>query len=249
MGFSSSKSSGTSRSGTQFDVDAFNEFLKAIHSTLGGPFTIGDLFQLSPRSQGLFTGEPMGPGRPGGGFNLGFGTPPSFLPPPPTAPSLPAPPPAGGTDTGTTPDLPVRGTQTGGGGITPPTTPPPPAWAGPPLPPAPGTGQAGADRPTTTTPPTTPAPTTTAKQFTMSDILPAWNDDPEKRMDVPRLFRQADLDPNGFTFEEFQDAVRRAKNFGFTGRSTGNFGKALSLLQNITTNIGTFGGGKGTGIF
>jgi hypothetical protein len=200
FGFGTSESSGTGRSGTGFDVDRYNQFLKAIHETLGGPFTVGDLFQLAPRSQDLFTGEPTGPARPGGGFNLGFGTPPSY----------------------------------GGAGA--PT--PGPTAAGPnaPAPPAPGGGG------------TTPAPAP-GNMFTQADIMGAWNDDPEKRMDVPRFFRQSGLDPDGFTLDEFEEAVGRVKKFGFTGRSAGNFGKALSLLQNRGANAGAFGGGKGSGVF
>lgn len=196
MGFgtNSSSGSGTGRSGTGFDVNAFNQFLKAIHGTLGGPFSVGDLFTLAPRSQSLFTGQPTGQERPGGGFNLGFGTPPSY-----------AQPPAGAGDPATPP----------GGGTTPP---------------APGGG-------------------TPAKTFTMSDIAPAWNQDPEKRMDIPRFFRQSRLDPNGFSYEDFQQAVRNVGKYGFSGRSAGNFGNALSLLQNLQTNAGDFGAGKGTGVF
>lgn len=196
FGFGTNESSGTNRTGTGFDTARFQEFLKAIHGTLGGPFTVGDLFEMAPRSQSLFGGSPTGPIRPGGGFNLGFGTPPSYEPPAAGGPAAPptdgtAPPPTGGT------------------------------------PPAPDPG----------------------KLFKQSDVEAAWNDDPEKRMDLPRLLRQSGVDPNGFTLEEFQDAVGKANKYGFSGRSTGNFGKALALLQNIGSTEGTFGGGKGTGVF
>jgi len=89
----------------------------------------------------------------------------------------------------------------------------------------------------------------TPKLFTQADILPAWDNDPEKRMDIPRFFRQSGLDPNGFTLQDFQDAVGKAKSYGFSGRSLGNFGAAASLLQDIGTTGGQFGGGKGSGIF
>lgn len=211
FGFGGTDSSGTGRSGTGFDVSRFNEFLNAIHGTLGGPFTIGDLFQLAPRSQALFSGEPTDAARPGGGFNLGFGRPPSFGGGPT---GLDAGAPSGPGPTDVNPNPPAGGTT------------PPPATGG--------------------TPPPSGAP---ARLFTEADVLPAWNDDPEKRMDLPRLLRQANLDPGGFSLEDFQNAVARAGKYGFSGRSQGNFGKALGLLQNLGTTTGAFGGGKGTGVF
>lgn len=188
--FGTSESSGTQRSSTGWDSARFRQFLKDISSTIGGPFTVGDLFTLAPRTGGLFQETPMtmGQGRPGGGFNLGFGTPPGYK-------------------------------------------------------------QPGAPPPEDGTPPTDDGEPSTPQKFSMNDLLPAYNDDPEKRMDLPRLFRQAGIDPNGFTYEEFEKATAKAKKYGFSGRSSGNFGKALSLLQSITQTSGKFGGGKGTGIF
>ena len=89
--------------------------------------------------------------------------------------------------------------------------------------------------------------TGTPKLFTQADILPAWDNGPEKRMDIPRFFRQSGLDPNGFTLQDFQNAVAKAKSFGFSGRSLGNLGAAASLRQDIGTTGGQFGGGREAG--
>jgi len=212
FGFSSSSGKSTGRTGSSWDPAKFAEFVKTIHGTVGGPFTIGDLFGIAPRSTSLFGGEPTSAVRPGGGYNLGFGPPPGYSGPQAGPTPGPAPDPGAGP-TDAAPSAPTPAPPTGGGT-------PAPAPAG-------GQGQL----------------------FNMSDVAPAWQEDPEKQMDLPRFFRQSGLDPAGFTLEEFQDAVAHVSRYGFTGRSAGNFSRALSLLQNRTTVGGTLGGGKGTGVF
>jgi hypothetical protein len=209
LGFSTSSGKKTGRTGSSWDPAKFTEFVKTIHNTLGGPFTIGDLFTLAPRTQGLFGGEPQSAARPGGGYNLGFGPPPGY-----SGPQAGAGPSTGAGPTDVTP---------GGTDANP-------------------TPAGGTDA--------TPAPSGASGQlFNMSDVEAAWQSDPEKIMDLPRFFRQSGLDPAGFSLEDFQDAVANVSKYGFTGRSAGNFGRALSLLQNRTTVGGELGGGKGTGVF
>src|SRR5581483_63635 len=150
--------------------------------------TTGDLFRLAPRQTSLFGGEPEGPFRQGGGFNLGFGLPPAGA-----------------------------GVGLGGG------TEPPPG-----------------------------APQQKKSQiYGINDILPAWDNDPEKVMDLNRFFRQSGLNPDGFTREEFAGALPNLKKWGFSGRSRGNFDKALALLRSDDQLGDAFGGpgGRGSGIF
>ncbi len=197
--FGDSSSKSTQRSGTKAEFP--KQFLQDYNNFLGGPFTIGDLFRLAPRSQSLFGGEPSGPYRPGGGFNLGFGLPPVG------GPGESAAPPSGATG----------GSGNGGGGAT--------------------GSDTGAKKP---------------QVYGINDILPAWDDDPEKRMDIERFFRQSRLNPDGFTRDEFAAAVGKGKQFGFSGRSMGNFGKALASLRSDDQLNDSLGGGtkgRGSGIF
>jgi hypothetical protein len=113
------------------------------------------------------------------------------------------------------------------------------------------TTQPGVPTTTTTTPGTgdTSTTATPGKTYTISDLQGAYFNDPDKVMDLPRLFRQAGLDPNSFTADEFQNAVGNAKKYGFSGRSQGLFSKALGSLQQDTKIDSTLGGKTGTGVF
>lgn len=94
-------------------------------------------------------------------------------------------------------------------------------------------------------------PETPAKTYGLNDLMNSYFKDPEKRMDLQRLYRQAGLDIKGATFEDLSDAVNNAKKYGFSGRSIGNFTQMLADLQSDQSLEGSFGGsgGKGTGVF
>ena len=127
--------------------------------------------------------------------------------------------------------------------------PPPPGGLGSDMP-APGS---------TPLPDETPAPGSTPglgqqppaapRLYRMSDLEDQFASDPEKLMDLPRLFKQAGLDPEAFTYDEFEKATRKAKKYGFSGRSQGNFARALSGLQRDAELEEEFAGGKGAGVF
>jgi hypothetical protein len=86
-------------------------------------------------------------------------------------------------------------------------------------------------------------------RFSLNDLQDAYADDPEKKMDLDRLFKGSDVDPNSFTLDEFQDLSGKAKDKGFSGRSRGNFNEMLSILMQKGDLSSVYGGGKGTGIF
>lgn len=66
-------------------------------------------------------------------------------------------------------------------------------------------------------------------KFTMADITSAYQQDPEKLMDIQRLFKSSKIDPNGFTLDEFNRAIAGAD--WASGRSRGNFSRALADLS------------------
>lgn len=65
-------------------------------------------------------------------------------------------------------------------------------------------------------------------KFTMEDVTSAYRQDPEKLMDVQRLFKTGGLDPSGFTLDELSHAIGKAD--WASGRSKGNFTRLLSDL-------------------
>ncbi len=65
-------------------------------------------------------------------------------------------------------------------------------------------------------------------KFTMEDIGSSYNQDPEKLMDIQRLFRTGHLDPQGFTLDDLSHAIGKAD--WASGRSKGNFTRLLADL-------------------
>jgi hypothetical protein len=114
---------------------------------------------------------------------------------------------------------------------------------GPPHTTAPGTGTPPLGGLGHTPPPAAP------RTFRLSDIESLYAPDPEKTMDLPRLFKQAKLDPTAFTYDQLAHAVGKAKKYGFSGRSRGNFARVLAGLQRDEELEDEFAGGRGTGIF
>ena len=109
-------------------------------------------------------------------------------------------------------------------------------------------GEAG---PTLGASPTPAGPTTPTgpRKYTLADLTNAYFKDPDKAMDLPRLFRQAGLQGDGFSYEDIAGAVSQAKKYGFSGRSQKNFLQMLADLQRTGQLQDTFAGGKGSGIF
>lgn len=133
----------------------------------------------------------------------------------------------------------------------------PPPIAGPSAPGAPTPpGQPSLPAPTTPAPsgslgssPVPSAPAGQGQTYSLNALTTAYFNDPEKVMDLPRLIRQSGLDPNGFTYDQLSGAIGKARSYGFSGRSQGNFAKVLAGLQQDNKLTDTFAGGKGTGIF
>jgi hypothetical protein len=90
---------------------------------------------------------------------------------------------------------------------------------------------------------------TSTRRYSLSDLESQYVEDPDKVMDLPRLLKKSGLDPSGFSYDDLEQAISKAKKYGFSGRSRGNFARVLGGLQRGTALEETLGGGKGTGIF
>lgn len=223
LGFGQSSTSQTGRQGTETFFP--KQFALDLNSALGGPLTINDLFKLSPQPHSLFGYGPQQGNQPTGSFSLGFGTP---------------------TSPGANSSFPSPGSM-GQGPVVPPSAP------APTQPPAASPNVPGMVPEVPQTPPGTAAnpnsPVNGSKTYTLSDLTNSYFTDPDKVMDLPRLFRQAGLSGDGFTYDQIAQAVNNAKNYGFSGRSQKNFANMLANLQRDSKIDTQIGGKTGSGIF
>lgn len=77
-------------------------------------------------------------------------------------------------------------------------------------------------------PPAQPAAPAAPRRYKVADIMAAWDNDPQKRMDVNRLIKKGYL-KDDFTIEDLRVAVGKDKDL--SGRSRGNFESAIALMQ------------------
>jgi hypothetical protein len=80
--------------------------------------------------------------------------------------------------------------------------------------------------------------------YSVADIAGTWQKYPDKQGDLPRLLKQADIDPNNFTYDEFARAVGKAKKYGFSGTSKGIMEQALAGLGSAGSLRGSLEQGR-----